>query len=305
MDCDDREETYTRFKDESDPLYILCATKAFGMGMDIPNIHYIVHLMPPSVMEDYLQEVGRAGRNEDMYKAVGFSTDNPIPTVCLCSKDDIKKAREQLLQNMLSWKNLEEIRVAINSYISHIQPLEKTKEYPIVVPNTLWANGQFDHDFTDFKIGQYWLERMGRIKMGYLSPAHINVTILDNNSGESLEDKLKRLSSSTKGKLALDILSELRLIQHEQQSQTIQVSLQELASNMSMSSTRLLDCMIWCEKHSIIRIEEETRCHIAFTRLSEVGYMLGGFSSHDVAFHGSLNATRELLANNHLRVERN
>lgn len=305
MDGDDREETYTRFKDESDPLYILCATKAFGMGMDIPNIHYIVHLMPPSVMEDYLQEVGRAGRNEDMYKAVGFSTDNPIPTVCLCSTDDIKKAREQLRQNMLSWKNLEEIRVAINTYISHIQPLEKTKEYPIVVPNTLWANGQFDHDFTDFKIGQYWLERMGRIKMGYLSPAHINVTILDNNSGDSLEDKLTRLSSSTKGKLALNILTELRLIQNEQHCQTIQVSLQELASNMSMSSTRLLDCMIWCEKHSIIRIEEETRCHIAFTRLSEVGYMLGGYSSHDVAFHVILNATRKLLANNDLKVERN
>ena len=305
MDGDDREETYTRFKDDSDPLYILCATKAFGMGMDIPNIHYIVHLMPPSVMEDYLQEVGRAGRNEDMYKAVGFSTENPIPTVCLCSKDDIKKAREQLLQNMLSWKNLEEIRVAINSYISHIQPLEKTKEYPIVVPNTLWANGQFDHDFTDFKIGQYWLERMGRIKMGYLSPTHINVTILDNNSGVSLEDKLKHLSSSTKGKLAFDILSELRLIQNEQQSQTIQVSLQELASNMSMSSTRLLDCMIWCEKHTILRIEEETRCHIAFTRLSEVGYMLDGYSFHEVAFHIILNATRKLLENNHLKVERN
>lgn len=305
MDGDDREETYTRFKEESDPLYILCATKAFGMGMDIPNIHYIVHLMPPSVMEDYLQEVGRAGRNEDMYKAVGFSTENPIPTVCLCSTDDIKKAREQLIQNMLSWKNLEEIRVAINSYIAHIQPLEKTKEYPIVVPNTLWANGQFDHDFTDFKIGQYWLKRMGRIKMGYLSPAHINITILDNNSSESLEDKLKRLSSSTKGKLALDILYELRLIQNEQQSQTIQVSLQELASNMSMSSTRLLDSMIWCEKHSIIRIEEETRCHIAFTRLSEVGYMLDRYSSHEVAFHIILNATRKLLQNNRLKIERN
>lgn len=305
MDGDDREETYTRFKDESDPLYILCATKAFGMGMDIPNIHYIVHLMPPSVMEDYLQEVGRAGRNEDMYRAVGFSPENPIPTMCLCSTDDIKKAREQLLQNMLSWKNLEEIRLAINTYISHIQPIEKTKEYPIVVPSTLWANGQFDHDFTDFKIGQYWLERMGRIKMGYLSPAHINVTILNNNSVESLEDKLNRLSSSAKGKLAFAILSELRLIQNSQQTQTIQVSIQELASNMSMPSTRILDCMIWCEKHSIIRIEEETRCHIAFTRLSEVGYMLESSSSHEVAFHVVLNATRELLKNNRLMVERN
>ena len=305
MDGDDREETYTRFKEATDPLYILCATKAFGMGMDIPNIHYIVHLMPPSVMEDYLQEVGRAGRNKDMYKAVGFSSENPIPTVCLCSKDDIKKAREQLLQYMLSWKNLEEIRVAINSYISKIQSLEKTKEYPIVVPNTLWANGQFDHDFTYFKIGQYWLERMGRIKMGYLSPVHINLTILDNKSGESLEDKLRRLSSSTKGQQALNILTELRLIQDKQHNQTIQVSLQELASIMSMSSTRLLDCMIWCEKHSIIRIEEETRCHIAFTRLSEVSYIFDRTSSHEVAFHIVLNATRKLLRNNHLKVEYN
>ena len=160
MDGDDREETYKRFKDNNDPLYILCATKAFGMGMDIPNIHYIVHLMPPSVMEDYLQEVGRAGRNKKMYIDAGFSESNPIPTLCLFSKDDIKKAKEQLLQSTLSWKNLEEIRVAINSYITKIQPIDKTKEYPVVVPNTLWANGQFDHDFTDFKIGQYWLERM-------------------------------------------------------------------------------------------------------------------------------------------------
>lgn len=119
MDGDDREETYTRFKDDNDPLYILCATKAFGMGMDIPNIHYMIHLMPPSVMEDYLQEVGRAGRNKKMYIDAGFSESNPIPTLCLCSKDDIKKAKEQLLQSTLSWKNLEEIRVAINSYIKN------------------------------------------------------------------------------------------------------------------------------------------------------------------------------------------
>lgn len=305
MDGDDREDVYTRFKDCEDPLYILCATKAFGMGMDIPNIHYIVHLMPPSVLEDYLQEVGRAGRNEEMYKAVGFSVDNPIPTLCLCSKDDIKKAKEQLLQSMLSWKNLEEIRVAINTYISNIQSLEKTKEYPIVIPNTLWANGQFDHDFTDFKIGQYWLERMGRIKLGYLSPAHITITLFDGGQGEqAFERKLKNVSQIGKGKRAADILVELRNIQKEQKSETIQVSVQELAANLSMSSARLLDCMIWCEKLSIIRIEEEARCHVSFTRLSEVSYMLKR-GTHDVAFHVILNATRALLRNSKLNVEKN
>jgi hypothetical protein len=63
--------------------------------------------------------------------------------------------------------------------------------------------------------------------------------------------------------------------------------------------------MIWCEKHSIIRIEEETRCHIAFTRLSEVSYIFDRTSSHEVAFHIVLNATRKLLQNNHLKVEYN
>lgn len=308
MDGDDREETYTRFKDDNDPLYILCATKAFGMGMDIPNIHYIIHLMPPSVMEDYLQEVGRAGRNKKMYIDAGFSESNPIPTLCLCSKDDIKKAKEQLLQSTLSWKNLEEIRVAINSYIKKIQSIDKTKEYPVVVPNTLWANGQFDHDFTDFKIGQYWLERMGRIKMGYLSPAHINITILDNNSvgsnGGTLEERIKRFSTSRSATYASAILIELRLIQREQKNSNIQVSIQRLAANLSMPLAKLLDCLIWCEKHKIIRIEQATRCHIAFTRLSEVSYMLG-WNSHEVAFHVILNATRLLLQNNGLKLEKN
>lgn len=307
MDGEDREEIYNRFKDDNDPLYILCATKAFGMGMDIPNIHYIIHLMPPGVMEDYLQEVGRAGRNKKMYIDAGFSESNPIPTLCLCSKDDIKKAKEQLLQSTLSWKNLEEIRVAINSYITKIQPIDKTKEYPVVVPNTLWANGQFDYDFTDFKIGQYWLERMGRIKMGYLSPAHINITILDNNSvgsnKETLEDRIKRLSTSRSATHASAILVELRLIQKEQQNSNIQVSIQKLAANLSMPSAKLLDCLIWCEKLNIIRIEQETRCHIAFTRLSEVSYMLGR-NSHEVAFHIILNATRLLLQNNGLKLEK-
>ena len=66
-----------------------------------------------------------------MYIDAGFSESNPIPTLCLFSKDDIKKAKEQLLQSTLSWKNLEEIRVAINSYITKIQPIDKTKEYPV------------------------------------------------------------------------------------------------------------------------------------------------------------------------------
>lgn len=149
---------------------------------------------------------------------------------------------------------------------------------------------------------------MGRIKMGYLSPAHINITILDNNSvgsnGGTLEERIKRFSTSRSATYASAILIELRLIQREQKNSNIQVSIQKLAANLSMPLAKLLDCLIWCEKHKIIRIEQETRCHIAFTRLSEVSYMLG-WNSHEVAFHVILNATRLLLQNNGLKLEKN
>lgn len=49
------------FKDND--LTILVATKAYGMGIDKPNIRYTVHLGVPGSIEAYYQEAGRAGRD--------------------------------------------------------------------------------------------------------------------------------------------------------------------------------------------------------------------------------------------------
>jgi len=112
MSSGERQEVINKVLNDSHN--VIFATNAFGMGLDIPDIRVVIHFMLPGSIEQYYQEVGRAGRdgkeaiayllysNRNVEVRKSYFIDNAFP-----AEDDIKVLFKKTTNNEIGKRTLQ------------------------------------------------------------------------------------------------------------------------------------------------------------------------------------------------------
>ncbi len=100
-----KRDAAARFR-SGEPVVVV-ATIAFGMGIDRPDVRFVVHLDMPDSPEAYYQQIGRAGRDGD-----------PASTLLLYGGQDIARARHWLAQSAAPEQQKRVMRERLEAMIS-------------------------------------------------------------------------------------------------------------------------------------------------------------------------------------------
>ncbi|MDJ0798210.1 MAG: ATP-dependent DNA helicase RecQ [Calothrix sp. MO_167.B12] len=116
--------------------FVIC-TSAFGMGIDKPNCRWIIHFQAPLLLSEYVQEIGRGGRDGEKAEALTLISE---PTGWLAPED---KQRQRFFLDRMQQQQLEAQKL-IKKIPSQGEITAVVKEFPHAANalSLLHSNGQ-------------------------------------------------------------------------------------------------------------------------------------------------------------------
>ena len=130
------EKTNRQLQWKNNQCRVIVATNAFGMGIDKADVRLVIHLQMPNSLEEYFQEAGRAGRDEQKAYAI-----------VLCSKSDSLKLQKQLKDEFPEKELIKRIYGKLTEQIS-----SKDEENNSCIPNFSLAGFCESTSFTPLQV---------------------------------------------------------------------------------------------------------------------------------------------------------
>ncbi len=155
-------------------VQIMVATSAFGMGVDKKDVGMVIHYEISDSLENYVQEAGRAGRDESI------SADCYV----LFNDEDLNKHFLLLNQTKL---NIEEIQQVWKAIKDATRIRLKTSQSALEIARMAGWNESLKDTETRVKTAIAALEETGYIKRGQNMPRIFADSILVNNAQEAIE----------------------------------------------------------------------------------------------------------------------
>lgn len=153
---------------------IMVATSAFGMGVDKKDVGMVIHYDISDSLENYVQEAGRAGRDENI------SADCFV----LFNEEDLNKHFVLLNQTKLSVKEIQQIWRAIKSITSFRSKVSNSALE--IARKAGWDDNVYDIE-TRVKTAIAALEQAGYVKRGQNMPRIFANSILSRNAQQAID----------------------------------------------------------------------------------------------------------------------